>query len=118
MELGEGFAGGLDLLVGGIKLEESLVLGDRFVALVELLGHLGEEQMGVRVVRQVFDGILAAHVGGIEVAAVAIEAGDREVFGLAIVVGLEILDLRELAPGDLGCVVGCRRGHVRVVGRV
>lgn len=41
--MGEGFAGGLKLVVGGVELEEGVVLGDGFVTLLKLEGGFGEE---------------------------------------------------------------------------
>jgi hypothetical protein len=89
--------GGLELVVGGIELEKRIVLGYSFVPFVELLGGLGEEEMGVRVGGLVLDGVLAAKIGSVPVATVEVVAGDGDVLGGAIFVGLEVFDLGESA---------------------
>jgi hypothetical protein len=120
LQTGKGFAGGLDLVLGGVEFEQGVVLGDGFVALVEFLGGFGEQEMGVGIVGLVLDGVLAARIRGVPVAAVAVEAGDGDVLGFALFVGLEVSDLGEFAAGGLfsrGDGVGVGRQRVVGIGR-
>ena len=57
--------------------------------------------MGVGIIGIVFDRVLAAHIGGVPVTATAVEAGDGDVLGFTLFVGLEFADLRQLAAGGL-----------------
>jgi hypothetical protein len=106
LQASEGFAGGFDLSVGGIEFEDGVILGDRFVVFIELERGLGEEEMSVGIAGVMLDGVPAALVGGVPVAAADVEAGYGDVFGLAVFVGLEIADLRESAAGSLLSVGG------------
>ncbi len=55
----------------------------------------------------VLHGVFAAQIGGVPVAAVQVVTGDGDVFGGAIFVGLEVLDLGEPAAGRLLSRLGC-----------
>src|SRR5258708_31554840 len=71
--------------------------------------------MRVGVVGLEFYGVLAAEVSSVPVPSVAVVAGDGEVLGCAVLVGLEMADLGEAAGRRLLIGVDVRvGGHVRI----
>ena len=121
LELRESFSGLFDLVAFGFELEVSVELGDGFVAFLEFLGEMGQDEVGLGIFGLDLDCVLGTLIGGVEVAAVFVEFRYAEVFCDAFVVGLEILDLGEFAAGGSGAGgaigPGCGRGWgVRVCG--
>lgn len=70
--------------------------------------------MGLGIVGFDLDRVFGALIGGFEVSSIFVELRYVQVFGDALVVGLEILDLGEFAAGGsgVGCVGGFRGGGV------
>jgi hypothetical protein len=114
------FAGRFGFFAVRVELEVGLVLGDRFVFLLHLLRDLGEGEVGRGVIGLNVDRVLRAQIGSGEVVVVHVELCDLEVLVDTFVIGLNALDLGQLAMDGAALFAGL--GHVgvrdcRVVGR-
>jgi hypothetical protein len=118
VKLGEGFFCIFRSFTVGVELEVELVFSDGFVFFLHLLQNLPEGEVSKRVVGLDADGVFGTEVGALVVLVVHIELCDGDVFVDALVVGLDLFDLREFAPGGgVNCVVaGGRLGcGIRIV---
>lgn len=108
LQLCEGFLRGFGFFTVGVELQVGLILGDGFIFLLHLLRDLGQGKVSGGVVGLNGNGFFGAEVGALIVFVAHIKLCDAEVLVDALVVGLNLLDLGELA------VDGGPFGHITV----